>query len=290
MKNRQNDINDDEIRIISSGHKPSTGRKRITGPAILLASVILIGVAVIILFSIGEKEEDILEKMHEHTSLAADIGNASSPSATETSVDTGYVARTDTLAGGVELSILTPVGAKPMLEIGNEALNDSTAVLIVQAADVREDNGEIVGTCVVNGELVSKGESKAGFCSIINGEVTLGVADATPMLEQALMNDGSFFRQYPLVVGRQIVENRPKGKSLRKALAEINGRLCVVIGRNKTTLGDFSRALTDVGATNAIYLVGGVAYCRYKDLDGDTVSFGTPWNDEIRNVNYIVWR
>lgn len=30
-------------------------------------------------------------------------------------------------------------------------------------------------------------------------------------------------RQYPLVVGGQIVENKPKGTSKRKALATLNG-------------------------------------------------------------------
>ena len=77
----------------------------------------------------------------------------------------------------------------------------------------------IAGAYVVKGELLSKGEAKAGYCSIVNGEVNIGVADATPMLEEALMKDGYFFRQYPLVAGGQLIENKLKGAALRKALA-----------------------------------------------------------------------
>lgn len=155
---------------------------------------------------------------------------------------------------------------------------------------MRGDNGGIVGSFVVNGELVSKGEAKAGFCSIINGNVTVGVADATPMFEQALMSDGYFFRQYPLVVGGQIVENKPKGKSIRKALVELDGKISVIVSDERLTFHDFSKALTDVGVSNAIYLVGGDSYGRYMDARGASFTFGSEWDKGIDNVNYIVWR
>ena len=288
MSNRHGDINDDEIRVISSGEVKTDKKKRRLLPDILwvVASLLLIAVLGILFFSSGDVEdeglnEEATEQPALRTTTDENINNVKSPA---------YTIKTDTIVNGVGLSILTPDNAIPILEIGNECVTDSTIVLIAQAADVRGDNGGIVGSFVVNGELVSKGEAKAGFCSIINGNVTVGVADATPMFEQALMSDGYFFRQYPLVVGGQIVENKPKGKSIRKALVELDGKISVIVSDERLTFHDFSKALTDVGVSNAIYLVGGDSYGRYMDARGASFTFGREWDKGIDNVNYIVWR
>ena len=288
MSNRHGDINDDEIRVISSGEVKTDKKKRRLLPAILwvVASLLLIAVLGILFFSSGNVEDEGLneepsEQPALRTTTDENINNVKSPA---------YTIKTDTIVNGTGLSILTPNNAIPVLEIGNDCLTDSTIVLIAQAADVRGDNGDIVGSFVVNGELVSKGEAKAGFCSIINGDVTVGVADATPMLEQALTSDGFFFRQYPLVVGGQIVENKPKGKSVRKALVELEGKISVIVSHEKLTFHDFSKTLTNVGVSNAIYLVGGETYSRYVDAKGKTFTFGHEWDKDIDNVNYIVWR
>lgn len=288
MSNRHGDINDDEIRIISSGEvKTDKGKSRLLSAILwVVASLLLIAVLGILFFSSGNVEDEGLneepsEQPALRTTTDENINNAKSPA---------YTIKTDTIVNGVGLSILTPNNAIPVLEIGSECLTDSTIVLIAQAADVRGDNGGIVGSFVVNGELVSKGEAKAGFCSIINGNVTVGVADATPMFEQALMSDGYFFRQYPLVVGGQIVENKPKGKSIRKALVELDGKISVIVSDERLTFHDFSKALTDVGVSNAIYLVGGETYSRYVDAKGKSFTFGRKWDKDIDNVNYIVWR
>ena len=288
MSNRHGDINDDEIRVISSGEVKTDKKKSRLLSAILwvVASLLLTAVLGILFFSSGDVEdeglnEEATEQPALRTTTDENINYVKTPA---------YTIKTDTIVNGVGLSILTPDNAIPILEIGNEFLTDPTIVLIAQAADVRGDNGGIVGSFVVNGELVSKGEAKAGFCSIINGNVTVGVADATPMFEQALMSDGYFFRQYPLVVGGQIVENKPKGKSIRKALVELDGKISVIVSDERLTFHDFSKALTDVGVSNAIYLVGGDSYGRYMDARGASFTFGHEWDKGIDNVNYIVWR
>lgn len=255
-----------------------------------LLALVLIAVLAVLFFSAGE-DKSSYDASSGRTAVSAAVPVENFEKPTEGSaVAAPYTIRTDTVVDDIGLSILMPVNATPVLEIGSDVPYDSIAVLAVQAADLRGDNGDIVGSFVVRGNLVSKGESKSGFCSIINGELTLGVADATPKFEEALSADGYFFRQYPLVVGGQIVENKPKGKSIRRALAEINGRICVVISQDRTTFHDFSQALVDVGASNAIYLVGGDACGRYVDSFGKSFTFGEPWYKDIDNVNYIVWR
>lgn len=198
-----------------------------------------------------------------------------------------YAERTDTTVNGVGLIIFTPCRATPVLQVGSF---DSAAVLVVPAADVRRDNGGMVGAFVLSGRLLSRGQAKSGFCAIIDGRMTIGVADATPLLERALDTDGYFFRQYPLVVGGQVVENKLRGRSQRKALIERDGEISVVLTEKALSMNDFSQLLVDIGVSNAIYLVGSTAYGFARDADGRKTEFGTPCASEPENVNYIVWR
>lgn len=204
----------------------------------------------------------------------------------------GYVDVVDTVADGVPLKILFPVNARPRLVVGRDnALRDTTCALVVQAADVRGDNGEINGAFVLDGRILSRGSAKSGFCAIIDGKIAIGVATATPLFETAVEQSGSFFRQYPLVVGGQIVENKPKGRSYRKALAEIGGRTAVIMSGERITFHDFSRSLVNVGVSNAIYLVGSESEGLYRDGIGcSPVRFGNPTDPRWDNVNFIVWK
>ncbi len=60
------------------------------------------------------------------------------------------------------------------LHIGRIDKTDTSIVYVAQAADVRADNGGIVGAFVLNGEPIAWGLSKKGFCASINGKVTVG--------------------------------------------------------------------------------------------------------------------
>lgn len=282
MSHKHIDIDDDEIRVISAtGDEPKKKFKFNFFMRVLIAALLIVGIAVVIIFS-------------RKYASTPDNRILSEPvvSVTTDSVIPAKACTTlrDTVVNGVSLGILTPRNATPVLVVGNDVMNDTTAVLAVQAADVRGDNGTIAGTFVVNGDLVSKGEAKAGFCSIINGEITVGVADATPMLEQALAGDGYFFRQYPLVVGGQLIENKPKGKAKRRALAEIDGEISVIFSLERVTFHDFSQALIDAGVRNAIYLVGADSSGFYVDSSGGRNLFSPDTHNEWENINYIVWR
>lgn len=281
MSEKQSDMRDDEIRIISSGSVTRPPRRRRT-LYIALAVIFAIAAAGVTAWLLSDDAEP-----DEVTIPAPQPLETATPAAPSTPA---YTVRTDTVVNGVPLSIYTPCNATPLLVIGEAALSDTSAVLVAQAADVRGDNGQIAGAYVVRGELVSKGQAKAGFCSIINGDITVGVADATPMLEEALATEGYFFRQYPLVVAGQLVENKPRGRALRKALAEINGRIHVISSPGRLTFHDFSQALVDLGARNAIYLVGASSSGFYVDAQGLRTDFTTYAPSPYENINFIVWR
>lgn len=286
MSNRHTDIGEDEIRVISSGNKeqPTKGHKKFY---IALAVIIVLALSCIAAIIFFQPEDDDIETMivEEPIKQSASIVSVVDSLPTEPA----YAEKKDTVVNGVGLTIITPRNAVPTLEIGEQVLNDPTVVLAAQAADIRSDNGTIAGACVIGGELISKGCAKAGFCAIINGETTIGVADATPMFEQALSDDGYFFRQYPLVIAGQIVENKPRGKAIRKALAEIGGDIAVVYSHRRLTFHDFSQALVDAGVRNAIYLVGSRSSGFYVDADGNRFSFGNDKRQNIDNINFIVW-
>ena len=291
MSRKLNDINDDEIRIISSQpsrepDKTSAARKR-TLLKILLP-ILFIGVVAVIAYLFWQVDED--EADDSLTAEQVTVLESPAELPENNSFKRAYTQVAETVANGIYLKILTPENATPSLMIGGESITDSDIILAVQAADVRGDNGQIAGTFVLDGELISRGEAKAGFCSIINGKLTIGVADSTPMLEQVLTEGGYFFRQYPLVVGGQVVENKPKGKARRKALAEIDGKICVVLTNERITFQDFSQALVEAGVRNAIYLVGASSYGFYITENGLRFNFTKDPESMAENVNFLVWK
>lgn len=285
------DLNDNEIRVISSEpakmpdlppDPDKKWKKRLFIFFLVCIPVIVVLIIFLRLRDRGIEEQSVYAEPEftQPTELLADtIGS-----------DPAYVEVRDTIVNNVPLTILTPKSAIPRLCIGVDALLDSTATMVVQAADVRSDNGKIVGTYVFDGQLISRGQSKTGFCAIIRDKVVIGVADSTPLVEQALESEGYFFRQYPLVVGGQVVENKPKGKALRKALAELNGQIVVILSRSRLSFHDFASTLSDMGVSNAIYLVGSSAYGFARDADGRMIEFGKPEPNAMENTNYIVWK
>ncbi|MCM1445125.1 MAG: hypothetical protein NC044_01790 [Prevotella sp.] len=285
------DLDDDQIRFIFPSSDEPIKKHRFNHKILLIAfiSILIIGVSAgtYVYFRVTSAKEEIAIKIESVAPIPVKTVSVDSVSGTTAKAFTSVQ---DTTVNSQQVIILTPIGGKPELVIGGDVLNDSSVTLVVQAADIRGDNGRIVGTFVSKGYLISTGESKAGFCAIIGGNITVGVADASPFLEQALDTEGDFFRQYPLVVGGQIVENKPKGKSYRKALAELGGKIVVIISRDRMTFHDFSQSLADIGVSNAIYLVGSKAYGFAKEEDGRLVSFGTRTDNLPENVSFIVWR
>ena len=172
---------------------------------------------------------------------------------------------------------------------------DKSIIYAAQAADVRADNGGIVGAFVLNGEPKAWGLSKKGYCASINGKVTIGVAENTSLFEEATMNNGYFFRQYPLVSNGKLVENEPKGKSTRRAICDRQGEIFMVETGTTESFHDFAQALVDLGVDQAIYLVGSTAYGWAVDENGKTHEFGednyyTGRRKMPKNTSYIVWK
>lgn len=278
------DIKDDEIRIIS---RQEVKRKpfylRWWFWTIVVAAVLLL--AVLLALSVRTKTAksvDVPETVTESVPVAPTIVQA----------EPATVLVRDTVINDVPLRLLTPVNAVPELCLGIPDTTDPSLVLGLQAADIRADNRKIVGAFVMKGELLSRGMAKKGFCAIIDGKIQLGMAESTPLFEEVTEKDGYFFRQYPLVNQRVMVENKPKNKALRHAICELNGQIVVVSSLDKESFHDFAQALADLGVDNAIALIGKNAYGFLHDSENGFQSWGEDiemWEREPY-VNFIVWR
>lgn len=328
MSEDKYDIGDDEIRIIKPSNKPessditpmissafsdvapfdddseeihvkpSKSRKVLKrcGIALIVIVVLLLAFAIVSLlrYSSQPPEDSLRKTWPAESQNAANPYNNSSTEYKYTSVSAPgehkYTEITDTTITGLRLKIFTPRNATPVLQVGEQALADPEAVLVAQAADIRGDNYDILGAFVLQGELLSKGSSKTGFCAIIDGKPIIGSASSTPYLEQAIDTKGYFFRQFPLVVGNQVVENKEQRHALRKALVELNGATSIVITEQPMSLHDFSEVLVKLGVTNAITLVGSTSYGFACNESDHRIEFGKRVENPAEKVSYILWK
>ena len=284
------ELNDDEIRIIGDDHKaPGQPSSR---KWLIMLMMALVVAALIALLYLSRHMADAPERVVFDSST---IEQVSQPAArplpsTERDTITGVTLR-DTTVNDIPLTILTPHSLTPRLHVGelHSPAADTSIVMALQAADIRADNQQIVSAFVLEGETLARGKAKQGFCAIIDGHITLGVDEATPLYEQAVENSGYFFRQYPLVNQHNIVENNIKNKAIRRALALIGGRVVVVTTSTRESLHDFSQALVDIGAETAINLVGGTLNSGWAVTTDSIIQPSERPAHIPQNINYITW-
>ncbi len=208
----------------------------------------------------------------------------------QNTTEKGFIETLEETVNDVPMFIYVPHNLEMSLAIGVQNKADSSIVFIAQAADIRADNLDIVGDFVLNGKQLSRGTAKTGFCAIIDGNITIGVGEGKPILKKAIESKGGFFRQYPLVSNGEVVENNPKNKAIRRALAVRLGKIVMVESRSMESFHDFSQALVDIGVSDAIYLVGSTAYGWYYGQDHVRHEFGIEQSSLPGNTSYIIWR
>ena len=196
----------------------------------------------------------------------------------------------DTIVDSINMKILTPYNATPELHLGQIDTSDNDILFAALAADLGRDKGKIIGAFVHDGEPLSWGLSKKGYCAIFDNEITFGVADNSPLFEQATEEGGSFFRQYPSVDNGLMVANNPPNLSYRRALCALNGKVCIIVSTNRVLMNDFSATLVKLGVKNAIFLVGSTEDGWYRNEDGTISRLGKKYRKYNPNINYLVFR
>lgn len=299
MSRNEVDIHDDELRVIGQKRTPHSSEdirhKKLwwwIAAALLICGII----AAVFLFSgkkedMSESEAVVFEPMIEPDDnpvaeeVLAPLGDYS-----DTTLTKAYTEHLTDTINDIPLDIYIPHNAVPELVLGVPDIHDKSIVLTTQAADIRADNGKIVGAFVLKGRPLSWGLSKKGYCGIIDGKLNVGVADNSPLFEEATEKEGYFFRQYPLVDNGVLVENEPKGKSIRKALCDRNGEIMVVMSQTPESFHDFAQALVDMKIDDAIYLVGSTSFGYFRDKYDHLAIIYNKFRYGYQYENFIVWR
>lgn len=286
-------IQDDELRVLGKP-SPDTPKKKgfkwYYAVAILL---ILSGVIFAAVRMLNDQHNEIVPDFYETelsdsvtmiqtTPVPAKLGDYTDSSK-------AYTEHLQQTINDIPLDIYIPHNATPRLFIGTPDLNDKNVIFTTQAADIRADNGKINGAFVLAGEPKAWGLSKKGYCGIIDGKITIGVAANSPLFEEATETGGYFFRQYPLVDNGKLVENEPKGKAIRKAICDRGGEILVVMSQEPESFHDFSQALIDLGASNAVYLVGSVSYGYFRDKQDQLSIIYNKQRGGQKYENHIQW-
>lgn len=280
---------DNEVYILGSESGKPTGKKGSGWKWIILIVCCVLLVSGVIIYTLPEKEEtpDYYFEPEEEPQQSVSVTTVDSiPAPTEK----GFIEVLTETVNDVSLLLYVPHHATMSLVIGMPDTLDTSIVFAAMAADIRRDNKQIVGDFVLSGERLSRGVAKKGFCAIEDNKITIGMGESTPLLQQVIDNKGSFFRQYPLVHHGEVVENNPKNKSIRRALAVRDERIIMVESKSRESFHDFSQALIDIGVTDAIYLVGGDAYGWYYDNENTRHEFGENQTDLPENISYIIWQ
>lgn len=297
MSNKTDEIRDDEIRIIGKNGKQTDqgGRKWLW---ISLGAVAVVAVVLVLVLSLsGRKrtnnEAEVVPELFDPVPVVEQPSESESGKkawlgdySDEVTPYTEHIQRT---INDINLDIYIPHNARPSLLLGVPDPSDSRIIFANQAADVRADNGKINGAYVLTGKPLAWGLSKKGYVAVIDGEVTVGVADNSPLFEKATETGGYFFRQYALVDNGVLVENAPKNKAVRKAICDRAGEIMVVMSESKESFHDFAQALVDLQVDNAVYLVASISHGFYRDRDGEFQMIYERGQIRYPNENYILW-
>lgn len=297
MSNKTDEIRDDEIRIIGKNGKQTDqgGRKWLW---ISLGAVAVVAVVLVLVLSLsGRKrtnnEAEVVPELFDPVPVVEQPSESESGKkawlgdySDEVTPYTEHIQRT---INDINLDIYIPHNARPSLLLGVPDPSDSRIIFANQAADVRADNGKINGAYVLAGKPLAWGLSKKGYVAVIDGEVTVGVADNSPLFEKATETGGYFFRQYALVDNGVLVENAPKNKAVRKAICDRAGEIMVVMSESKESFHDFAQALVDLQVDNAVYLVASISHGFYRDRDGEFQMIYERGQIRYPNENYILW-
>lgn len=300
MIKRIDDIRDDELRVIGQSpiDEAPTGRvvkkEKKTSKWLwnIIAVILIAAIATLAIFLLRKPTEPPVDDVFDQSTVQYEIEPPEPlvPLGDYSETEKAYTEHIKKTINDIPLDIYIPHNATPSLALGTPDINDKSIIFVTQAADIRADNGKINGAFVLAGEPLAWGLSKKGYVSIIDGQVTVGVADNSPLFEEATDKGGFFFRQYPLVDNGQLVENEPKGKAIRKAICQRAEEILVVFTSEPESFHDFAQALVDLRVDNAVYLVGSeYSYGYFRDKEGQFSQFAEKRRGGQKFENYIVW-
>jgi hypothetical protein len=293
MIQRIDEIQDDELRVIGRPSGTDNTGKRRKWLWWVVAGVLLAAAVVAIIIWIRRPDGGNVPGVFDPSTTITEgepiVENVEPLGDYSDTTSKAYTEHLKLTINDIPLDVYIPHNAIPQLAIGTPDIFDKSIVLVTQAADIRADNGKINGAFVLAGQPMAWGLSKKGYVGIIDDKITVGVADNSPLFEEATEKGGYFFRQYPLVNNGELVENEPKGKAIRKAICDRAGEILVVMSESPESFHDFAQALVDLQVNNAVYLVGSDSYGYFRDKYDHFVQIYAKRRGGYKYENYIKW-
>lgn len=292
--NGKPDIKEDEIRVIGNSSHTNDDKNNNRWFIVALVAIIALVIAIVVLLTLTRNNDRPVDNGRGDTELNLYEGGVQPDDEWYENSDPSrgsVIDVFDTVFDGVSLRVFTPYNTKPELWVGEIDSLDKSILLCTQAADLRRDNGKILGAFVYRGEPLAWGLSKRGYCAIIDGAVTLGVSDNSPLFEYATERSGYFFRQYPLVDNGEAVMNNPENVAIRRALCSWGDQLRIIVSLDRMTMNEFSLLLSRLGVRDAIYVVGGDSVHGWYDTpEGERKYFFKVPKTIPTNISFIVFR
>lgn len=278
MKKTDFDLEDNEIRIVGENPGPYGNSRKWVYVLIAVVAAALAGIVVFNkVYSSGTPEEQSL------------------PVSEVLPGNEGCIIR-DTVISDIALKLFIPSGT-PSLYVGRLLPEyDTNIVFAAEAAYYRKDNNQISGAFILEGEQLARGCSMLGYCAIIHGEIYLGQAKSTSLFEEAVEEEGYFFRQKPLVdscraVHEQNNRRNPSIKVPRNAIVKLDNRSVVVGCETPVTRNDFADVLVRLGCRQAVSLSGRDNFGFARDTADNIHYWGQiPEKNVPENINYIIWK
>ena len=147
------DIRDDQIRIIGEEGNKNPVPRNVWIFILSILGLVIIGVIIFIIFRY--KEVEIQELGTPGPALFEPVREAEPTKyqwigSTVDSLRSGYIEIVDTLINDIPIKIFIPHNAELSLHIGRLNKEDKSVIYAAQAADVRADNGGVVGLSLIH--------------------------------------------------------------------------------------------------------------------------------------------
>ena len=165
---REENISDSEIRIVGSSQKPT--QKPFPWGWVVVGVVLVVCLGVILWWQYSKTNaEQESVGVFEQEQPAAQSYPLMEWFASVDSITAVGTVTTDITINDIPLRVYLPLNSVPHLEVGYGVTKKcQNSILFFQAADVRADNGKIVGAFVLQGKPLSWGLSKRGFCAVVD--------------------------------------------------------------------------------------------------------------------------
>ena len=175
---------------------------------------------------------------------------------------------------GVKLRIYRISGLEAHFADTVPDFSDPSVYLITRSADyrIKNDRRMMIGDFIQDGEILARGNWRAGFMAIADGNAQIGVSRGGKISRYTARHGGSFFRQLALVTAGTVCDGQYilRGKVSRCAYArDIDGQMYFIETENPEGLSTFADALAEYGFTDAIYVTGGAQpHLFFRSHDG----------------------